>query len=198
MDCPVCSTLPVAVVRELDQQLRTGTSTMTDLAVQYGVAPEALHHHDQNCRDVPVDGHEQLAGINRRLNSMADALRQQIDNGDHMRVEEGYDGRGLVGNYVTVSREIRENIMALQRLTSATEIAGNFNEVVVSPMIMQATTIVIEEMGRLQNALLQIVKPDRYHRRIASAFDEASVRAGQRLKDEVVRNLDEKVKAALK
>jgi len=199
MSCSICSTTPIIKLRDLDAAIRLGESTNEALAALYGVDVDALAVHARQCIVAEqVDGVAQLDQATRELRNIGKILQDDIEAGGYKNFdpESGVDGKSSITNYIAVQREIRESIVARNRLRSPDDIVKGLTEVVVNPIINVAVRVYVEEIQRLRSVLYTYT-PESSHPRIKTAIDETALRAGSRLKDEGIQDLKAKVEAVL-
>lgn len=200
MACSVCTKLAVKDLRRLDAALKEGSLPLLGLAQQFGLEVVEVDQHRKFCceADEAVDGFGHLADMVRRLSNLSQSVEEQILNPPANLSADGEDGpRGpAITDYVAILRETRETIVALRRLQSVDDAVVGLTRNVVGPLVSSATTICVEELRRLREALFPLVS-HQYHPRVKESVDTALERIGARLKAESMHDLREKVEAVL-
>ena len=162
-DCVVCRTLPVNVMQSLNEEIAKGERSAVDLGVQYGCEAAHIAQHAAECIGPAVsDGYSQLTetlGVLRRLMEqfgadVANGKQYEVDN------ESGIDGRKAVDHYLSVLRETRETVMAMERLRSVDATMNEVMEQVINPLSTWAATFFVEECRRLRDDLHNLTKDD--------------------------------------
>ena len=199
MSCLICDTTPLNKLRDIDAAIRLGETTTEILAQVHGVDAAALAVHARQCiAPEQTDGIVQLDQTMRELRGLSKVLQSDIESGGYKEFdpETGVDGKATISNYIAVQREIRESILARNRLRSVDDTVKGLTEVVVNPIISIATQAYVEEIRRLREALFTYTA-ESAHPRIKTAIDETLLRIANRLKDEGTRDIKEKVEAVL-
>ena len=199
MSCLICDTTPLNKLRDIDAAIRVGETTTEILAQLHGVDAVALAVHARQCiAPEQTDGVTQLDQTMRELRELSKVLQSDIESGGYKEFdpETGVDGKATITNYIAVQREIRESILARNRLRSVDDTVKGLTEVVVNPIISIATQAYVEEIRRLREALFTYTA-ESSHPRIKAAIDETLLRIANRLKDEGTRDIREKVEAVL-
>jgi hypothetical protein len=208
VSCPVCNKLAVKDLRRLDAALKTGDLPLLGLAQQFGLEVAEIDLHRKSCvEDEVVDGFGHLANMVRRLSNLSETVEEQITNPPvRMTAGSGDDSgnpydedkpRGpAITDLVAILRETRETIVALRRLQSVDDAVVGLTRNVVGPLVASATTICVEELRRLREAMFPLVQ-HQYQPRVKESVDTALERIAARLKAESMHDLREKVEAVL-
>lgn len=197
--CLVCDVLPLRELRQLDAQVIQGTETLATLAVQFKVDRDALAAHAKNCVDLAaVNGFEQLIEANRQLTTLITSLQEDIGGKQYITTDEegNTTANTLVRDFLAAQREMRENVMAMRRMQSTDDAVQGITRNIVGPMVASCTSVCIEELRRLREAMFLLT--DQHQQvRIKEAISETLERIGARIKTETMQDLREKVEATL-
>lgn len=198
MACPLCDSLPLKELKKLDEAIALGDSSIAELAAIYSVDTELIRLHLEHCLTLSLSGPETLSALQNGLQQIAGKLKKEVDAEAYKYVDQdsNIDGRGIVPNYIAVLRELRENVMALNRLQSTEGLTEGLNEKVVTPLINQAVQICVAEGARLREELFKAMH-ENYHNKIDALVKQFLTRIGERLLNETVRNLPQAVEAVL-
>lgn len=197
--CKVCDELPPKQVRSINRHLRAGKKSAKQIARHYHVDVDDIQTH-LSCIGEVVDEEQELLRSQRQLTLLIEKFQQDVNAGRHTDFdpEAGVDGRGLIRDMLSAMRELRETIMARQRLRSPDELYKDLRESVVDPLISGLTVILVNEAKQLREELFDVTKhlsDDRLPARIKQAIDDMLTRTADRFVSDALQDMQQKVLA---
>ena len=197
MSCPICE-LPKARVQAINKHISEGKRSLMAIAERYKVEVADLREHMVACTEEPTSEAEALQQAQRQLSALIASFQDDISAGRHYEFDQeaGIDGRGVINHYITAMREQRETILAIHKLRTSDEVFNDLQDNVVGPLISAVTAITVQESKRLREEIFDLTKslPDQ-HPRIATAVNAFLERVADRMADEALHDIPEKVKA---
>jgi hypothetical protein len=198
MSCPLCESLSLKDLKKLDEAIAIGDFSLAELAEVYGADPSLIRVHMERCLSATASGAEMLSALQSGLQQVAAKLKKEVDDEAYKYADRdtNVDGRGILPGYVAVLRELRETVLAINKIKSNEDTVRGINEKVVTPFINQSTRICVEEVSRLREEIFKVT-PERAHGKLDNLIKDCLIRIGERLLNENVKGLPEAVSAAL-
>ena len=198
MTCPLCESLPLKDLKKLDEAIAIGDFSIAELADVYTADADLIRIHMNRCLTLTMSGAEMLGALQSGLQQVAAKLKKEVDDDAYKYSDRdsNVDGRSIIPGYVAVLRELRETVLAIDKLKSTEAVTKGMSEKVLTPFINKATQFCIEEMARLREEIFKIV-PESAHAKVDNLVKQCLTRIGERLLNETVRDLPQAVAAAL-
>jgi len=201
-ECPICAGLPLAAVDTLNAEIGKGVRSAVELARMAGCEPTDVVRHANTCLKTEAPGgYELLEETVRVLRGLMHTFGADVDAGMHYRVDEeaGVDGRQAVSHYMSVMRELRETVMAMERLRSVDSTMHAMMEEIVNPLAEWGAAFFVEESRRVRDDLLGLLKEEPHlqpqARKIAN---DLAKRLAERFAAELVNGLPGRIEDALR
>lgn len=200
MKCSICDSLAPKRVRTINRHLKAGKKTPLEIAHHYKLDYDALRAHQRNCLQQTTGEHEDLERTRRSLSALICRFQDEIAHGNHRQVPdedgEGPDGRYIVNNMLAAMRELRETILAINKLRTSEEVYHDLEANIVSPMVLAVTAICVDECRRLRASIFDLTRDTpKLQPQVKEAVDEMLRRLADRMNTEILHDMPEKVRA---
>lgn len=148
MACRLCGRLlPLKDVEALNADIDVGDLTLEEIGERYNVDAEYVDVHQKKChKKKPRNGYELLMTLLETLQQTATEMRQAYDPEDNPYA---------MGHFVKLAKEVRETVMALDKMQPSTVLLAKITETILNPLVREFAQILVEEAGRTRGDLFK-------------------------------------------
>lgn len=183
MACDLCKAFPIRTVRSLDDDIAEGAKSVEELADAYYMSVPLVEEHISRCvRPRPSTGHELLDVLLKEIREVAEERKDAYDSDPEVNAH-------AMSNYVSLMREARELVVAMEKIRPSEEMAKEIATKVLNPIIRLCVTISVEELNRLREEFVAIAGQDQFQH-IDKAVKRSLQRIGTRLKGDAAEAID--------